>query len=90
MKLILILLIYAYGKYGYFGNINYSLAYYRHEDNYMERIILFETNNKLFYFRTSTQDIIEFSKEELNNFFNENVLCYEDDKYKLEGVGIIK
>ena len=75
---------------GYFGNINYSLAYYRHEDNYMERVILFESNNKLFYFRTSTQDIIEFSKEELNNFFNENVLSYEDDKYKLEGVGIIK
>ena len=75
---------------GYFGNINYSLAFYRHDDGYMERLIIFESNNSLYYFRTSTQEIISVTREQLNNLFSENILTYEDDKYMLEGVGISK
>ena len=72
---------------GYFGNINYSLAFRRFDDGYMERLIIFENSSKTYYFRTSTQEIFEITKEQLNDLFSKNILTYEDDKYTLEGVG---
>lgn len=74
---------------GYFGNINYSLAFIRFDNGYMERLIIFENNDRTYYFRTSTQEIIEISKKQLNDLFDNNILTYEDDKYTLEGVGLL-
>lgn len=72
---------------GYFGTINYSLISFKREDDYKERAILIEVNGITYYFRTETQDVFPFSKEELNNYFSKDIITYEDEKYIINGVG---
>ena len=86
----LIIIFMKLERIGYFGKIKYSMVFRKLDDDYMERLLIFEVDSRLIYFRTSTQEFIETTRKELNDLFNQNVLFYEDEKYTLEGIGFVR